>query len=173
MIRSGLYPFQLKPGDAPEAYIMDIGKKVLIAVIFIFALLTCTLAFSSQSILLSSFQDLEKEDTLKNVEWVQNAVETQYYYLDHIARDWGYWDDTYEFVQTLDPEYIDSNLGNESMLDLEVNLFLFVNASGDIVYSKYVDLNTGEPVHLPDGVKEMIIGGSLLTKNENDSVRGV
>jgi|GEM_PF-6646568 len=61
---------------------MDINKKVLFAVIFIFALLTCTLAFSSQSILLSSFQNLEKEDTLKNVEWVQNAVETQYDYLD-------------------------------------------------------------------------------------------
>ncbi len=152
---------------------MDISKKVLFAVIFIFALLTCTLAFSSQSILLSSFQDLEKEDTLKNVEWVQNAVETQYDYLDHIARDWGYWDDTYEFVQTLDPEYIDSNLGNESMLDLEVNLFLFVNASGDIVYSKYVDLNTGEAVPLPGGVEEMIKDGPFLAESENDSVRGV
>ncbi|MFY1111678.1 MAG: CHASE4 domain-containing protein [Methanosarcinaceae archaeon] len=152
---------------------MDIGKKVLFAVIFIFALLTCTLAFSSQSILLSSFQDLEKEDTLKNVEWVQNAVETQYDYLDHIARDWGYWDDTYEFVQTLDPEYIDSNLGNESMLDLEVNIFLFVNASGDIVYSKYVNLNTGEAVPLPGGVEEMIKDGPFLAESENDSVRGV
>ncbi|WP_440957079.1 CHASE4 domain-containing protein [Methanosarcina sp. Mfa9] len=107
------------------------------------------------------------------MEWVQNAVETQYDYLDHIARDWGYWDDTYEFVQTLDPEYIDSNLGNESMLDLEVNLFLFVNASGDIVYSKYVDLNTGETVPLPGGVEEMIKGGSFLVESEKDSVRGV
>ncbi len=152
---------------------MDIGKKVLFAVIFIFALLTCTLAFSSQSILLSSFHNLEEEDTLKNVEWVQNTVETQYDYLDHISRDWGYWDDTYEFVQTLNPEYIDSNLGNESLVDLEVNLFFFVNASGDIVYSKYVDLNTGEAVPLPDGVEEMIKEGSFLAENEKDSVRGV
>ena len=152
---------------------MDIGKKVLFAVILIFALLTCTLAFSSQTILLSSFQNLEQEDTLKNVEWVQNAIETQYDYLDHIAMDWGYWDDTYEFIRTSDPEYIDSNLGNESLVDLEINLFLFFNASGDLVYSKYVDLNTGEAMLLPDGVEETMKTGSLLSESENDSLRGV
>jgi len=152
---------------------MDIGKKVLFAVILIFALLTCTLAFSSQSILLSSFQNLEQEDTLKNVEWVQNAVETEYCYLDHIAMDWGYWDDTCEFVRSPNSEYIDSNLGNESLVDLDINLFLFVNASGDLVYSKYVDLNTGEALPFPGGVEELIMDGSLLTENKNESLKGV
>lgn len=85
---------------------MDISKKLLIVTFSIFALFTVLLITASHSILLESFSDLEEQDTEKNTGKIEQAIAWEIMSIDRTARDWAFWDDTYDFVNTLNPQYM-------------------------------------------------------------------
>jgi len=150
---------------------IDISKKIFIITILIFAVLTSTFAFT-YNIQLSNFLGLEQADTLKNVERVQNVVYTEQSYLDNMVQDWSCWDDAYRFIDDGNQEYINVNLQNQTLAGLKVNVMLFVNENGSLVYSKSIDLNTGEETPVPEKLLELVESGALSTKSENDVIRG-
>jgi len=112
---------------------MDVSKKIVIVTFTMFALLTVFLIVASHTILLSSFSDLEARDTIKNTGKIEQAIAWEALSIDRTARDWAYWDDTYHFVNTLSPEYIESNLDENTLYDLDLNIMLFVNKSVRVV----------------------------------------
>lgn len=116
---------------------MDISKKVLLITLLIFAVLTAVFTFT-HTMQLSNFLELEQADTLQNVERVQNAISTQGGYLDYITEDWACWDDTYKFVEDRNQQYIDANIQNQTFTALKINMIIFVNNSGSLVYAKSV-----------------------------------
>ena len=149
----------------------DISKKVLIITLLIFAVLTAAFTFT-HNMQLSNFLELEAEDTLENVERVQNAVATKQGYLDYSVQDWACWDDTCQFVKDQNQEYIDVDLQNETLAGIDVNLMLFVNESGTLIYAKSIDIETEEEVPVPAGLLELIEDGTLLTEEEDDDISG-
>jgi len=150
---------------------IDISEKVLIITLLIFAVLTAafTLTHSMQN---SNILELEQNDTLKNVERVQNAVSTQQGYLDYIVQDWACWDDTYQFIEDKNQKFIDVDLQNQTLAGIKVNLMIFVNSNGKVVYSKAVDIETGEDTPVPKELLEMVDKGELLTKSDKDTIKG-
>ena len=122
---------------------------------------------------LSNFLDLEQADTLENVERVQNTVSARQVYIDYTVRDWACWDDTYQFIEDRNQRYIDVDLQNETLAGIRVNVMLFVNESGSVVYAKSVDIDSKEERPVPAGLLKMIEDGTLLTKRENDTKSGI
>ncbi|RXA17437.1 PAS domain-containing protein [Methanosarcina sp. MSH10X1] len=122
---------------------------------------------------LSSFLELEHEDTLANLERVRNAVSTQQRYLDYNVQDWACWDNTYEFIGDKNQEYITANLQDQTLVGINVNVMIFVNESGSVVYAKAVNLDTKEEASIPEDLLKLVKDGTLLTKTENDSLSGL
>ncbi|MFY9338449.1 MAG: CHASE4 domain-containing protein, partial [Methanosarcina flavescens] len=120
----------------------------------------------------SNFLELEHNDTLENVERVQNAVSAEQEYLDSIVQDWACWDDTYEFIENGNLQYINVNLQNQTLAGIKINVMIFVNESGDVVYAKSIDIDTAEEVSVPQELLQLIKDGTLLTKAENETISG-
>jgi len=152
---------------------MDVSKKLLIVTFTMFALLTLLLIVAAHTILLSSFSDLETQDTIKNTGKIEQAIAWEALSIDRTARDWAFWDDTYKFVNTLNPEYIESNLDDSTLYDLDLNVMLFVNKSGVLVYPMSVDLVNMTNVPVPAGLLEQIDSGILNTRENTDYIQGV
>jgi len=150
---------------------IDISKKVLVITLLIFAVLTAAFTFS-HNMQLSNFLELEQADTLANVERVQNAVSTEQGYLDYIVQDWACWNDTYKFIDDRNQKFIDVNIQNQTLATLRVNVMIFVNNSGSVVYAKSIDVHTAEEKPLPKDLRELIKNGTLVTKSDNDTIRG-
>jgi len=150
---------------------IDISKKVLIITLFIFAVLTAAFTLT-HNMQLSNFLELEHTETSNNVEKVQNAVLTQQGYLDYINQDWACWDDTYKFIEDRNQEYIDVDIQNETLASLRINVMIYVNNNGSIIYAKSVDTNTGEEKPVPKELLKLIEKGTLLTKDEDDKISG-
>jgi len=150
---------------------IDISKKVLIITLLIFAVLTASFTFT-HNMQLSNFLELEQADTLENVERVQNSVATEQGYLDYIVQDWACWDDTYQFIDDKNQEYINVDLQNQTLAGINVNVMIFVNSSGKVVYVKSVDTHTAEEMPVSEDLLSMIEDGSLLTTGEEDSISG-
>ena len=99
-------------------------------------------------------------------------VSTQQGYLDYINQDWACWNDTYKFIEDRNQNYTNVNLQNQTLAGIKVNVMLFVNNSGSLVYAKSVDIYTGEEKPIPEELLKMVEDGTLLTKSENDKKSG-
>lgn len=153
---------------------MDISKRVammVLLIIFTFAALNLAFTFT-QSKQLSKVSEIEQMDTLENVERVQNTVATEQDYLDNMVQDWAGWDDTYRFIDDKNPEYINTNLQNQTLYGLKVNVMIFVDDTGSVVYTKSIDLNTGEEKPISEKLLEMVEKGYFSAKSEDDIKRG-
>ncbi len=150
---------------------IDISKKVLIITLFIFAVLTAAFTLT-HNMQLSNFLELEQNDTLKNVERVQNAIAIQQKDLDYLVADWACWNESYRFVEDRNQRFIHETIKNETLAVLKLNVLIYVNDSGSVVYAKAVDIGTAEEMPVPDDLIKLIEDKALLTKSENETIKG-
>ena len=154
---------------------MTLRKKTLIIIGAILISLIAILYAVSQSILMGSFLDLEEQNTQKNVGRAQNALSDDISSLVTMTRDWGTWDDTYNFIENANTEYIEANPTDETIKGLRVNVMLFINSSGQIVFSKAFDLQKEQEMPVPQSLLGYISPGSILVHHPdtNSSVNGI
>ena len=82
--------------------------------------------------------------------------------------DWSAWDDTYSFIKQGKPSnYIESNLSEQALASMKVNLVLYINSAGGLVYATGVDIRRQKKIPLPASVKKHIAKGSLLLRSAN------
>lgn len=65
------------------------------------------------------------------------------------ASDRGPWDDTVEFVNGNNRDYLSSNLQLSTFDNLNLNIMVFTNTKGEVVYSGSYDLQNKEMVPVP------------------------
>ena len=128
----------------------------------IFALMAI-LYVSSRTILLDSFIRLEEEATQRDVQRALNAFDNQVRELDTTADDWAAWDDTYRFMLTRDPEYLESNLVDDTFVTLRLNALLLVAPSGELVFGKAYDLREGEETSIAQSLLDHLSPEGLLS----------
>jgi sensor domain CHASE-containing protein/signal transduction histidine kinase len=150
---------------------IDISKKVLVITLLIFAILTAAFTFT-HNMQRSNFLELEQADTLENVERVQNAISTEQGYLDYLVADWACWNETYRFVEDRNQQFIDETILNQTLVGLKLDVMIFVNNNGSVVYAKSADIDTGEEKPVPKSLLKLVENGTLLTKSENDTISG-
>ncbi|OGM03501.1 hypothetical protein A2129_01785 [Candidatus Woesebacteria bacterium GWC1_42_13] len=101
---------------------------------------------------------------------LERILDTQKFNLDNLSiklTGWAAWDDTYEFTEDKNQEYIDSNLTPFAVQNLRVNFMVFMNNKSEIVTSLGYDYNNSREVDLPEGLRALIYPGSeIITHSE-------
>jgi len=120
------------------------------------------------SIIKSSIIELEHQDVQENLERVQSAIVDDLGKMASIAEDWAAWDDTYYFVNDKNERYVENNLQIETFLNLELNVIIFTNNSGELVFAKGADLNNESEMPLPDGLLAHFEKSLLLSRFDPD-----
>ncbi|MFZ5648729.1 MAG: PAS domain S-box protein [Bacillota bacterium] len=119
---------------------MTLRKKTAVIIVITLTSLLFILYAMSKVVLLGSFAELEKKDTSKNVERALDAISNNISTLSSEAADWAAWDDTCAFVEGNDYEYVKKNLPDETYSDLKINVIMFFDSSGRLVFSRGFDL---------------------------------
>ncbi|MBN1563027.1 MAG: GAF domain-containing protein, partial [Anaerolineae bacterium] len=144
-----------------------VGGVILVFLILLYAL--------SQIILLDGFRDLETQAAQQEIQRTQNMLFAELDVLNTTAMDWAFWDETLDFVQTGDPAYIDANLMDATFDSLGLNLLLFYNTAGELVYGKTYDLAAQREVPFWTD-SETIMGNDPAITHLTDpmaSIRGI
>ncbi len=81
--------------------------------------------------------------------------------LSRLARDWAVWDDTYEFMQGKNPEYLERNLIPEKFSTLEVDWLAMFDPQGRSVLERHFHISRGLEEHLPGEVLDLLNETSL------------
>ena len=153
---------------------MTIRKKTLF-IIFVTTLFLVLLLYGiSEAFFLNSFANLEDRDVLKNVDRAQLALSSDIDQLNSTETDWASWNDTYAFIMNRNQNYISANLNVESLSNLRLNLMLFVDPSGQLVFSRMLNLDTKRETPVPKNfLKNLFKKGTLVCRNESDMFKGI
>lgn len=115
----------------------------------------------------------EKSDALHGIQIIQMLLDDDLDQLERIAADWAEWDDTYAFIENENPDYIRSNLVADTYQNLLLNLMVFININGHIVYGDAYDLQNERTIDLPTELENHLTWDGLLTKDESESHSGI
>ncbi len=127
-------------------------------------------------IVLNSFAEEEQQELREDAQRAVRAQTDEIAGLASLTRDWSFWDDTYAFIADHNAAYIHSNLTlGTNLANTRLNLLVFVNAEGRIVYARNYDyrLALDRPV-LPALAAALGSGSPLLALDPgNDGVTGL
>ena len=146
---------------------MKLRRKTLSIVGITIAGLTSILYAVSSSILLSSLLKAEEQEATQVVKGVLSVFGQTADDFNSRFADWSAWDDTYAFIQNGNSEFIDSNLVPEGLANLRVNIALFVNTSGKIVYGTALDTEKLKLTPVPFALKRRISLNDRLLQHSN------
>ena len=121
-----------------RALYMTIRKKIVLfsalalGAFFVALYLVCRFA------LLNGFARLESDYARENIHHLQNELTNQQSQLELMARDYGQWDRTYEFMESKDPDYVRTELTDDTFKIIHINIFLLLDPSGQLVVHQSV-----------------------------------
>nr|HML26191.1 CHASE4 domain-containing protein [Methanomethylovorans sp.] len=149
---------------------MKIRNRTLMILGVTFIVLFALLFLTTEQIMANSFGELEDKEVKKNIERATAAIDTNIDSLATTATDWGHWDDTYYFLKGEYENYPENNLDIDSLVNLQANMMLFYDATGQIHYVVGVDLDNYEYTEVPAAVIENISSYEMLfSKNSQPS----
>jgi len=128
---------------------LTLRHKTLLIMGVVFLIMIILLSAISHIILMDRFTELEEKYSHQKVQFSLDTLNDDINKLKIIEWDWAAWDDTYIFINDINEEYIKSNLRLEIFTNIRQNLMLFINSSGNIVYSKAFDLENQTQVPVP------------------------
>lgn len=140
---------------------MRLGAKILLTTSVTFSGFMIVLFFISQGLLLGTFEHFEERRTALNTERVLSALEGEIENLHSFNLDWASWDDSYSFVLDKNKGYIKSTLNIETLTKQRLNLIVYLNSSGAIVFAKALDHLSMKELPLPEGFKSFISPAGL------------
>ncbi|MEF3696221.1 sensor histidine kinase [Desulfolutivibrio sp.] len=134
---------------------MGLRRATLLLTGLTLAVLLVALYATSRFIILDRFLSLENEITRQNVERGVNALMARLAQLGLLATDWANWDDAYAFVAEPGEEFIQSNLTPETFVHQSLDVILFFDVTGSVVWGKFRESGQLEPGPLSPSLREV------------------
>jgi two-component system, cell cycle sensor histidine kinase and response regulator CckA len=103
-----------------------------------------------------NFARIEQEQVRADLRRAADALESEAATLEALVRDWAPWDDAYQFMVTSSPAFVESNLPDVGLANLQLNAVLFLDLDGNPVYATGFDLEKGQRVEVPSGVYDAL-----------------
>uniref|UniRef100_UPI004057A6AA diguanylate cyclase n=1 Tax=Candidatus Electrothrix sp. TaxID=2170559 RepID=UPI004057A6AA len=108
-----------------------------------------------------AFVELEYEEGKKDISRITDALSNEVKHLDMVCKDWAFWDDTYQFAEDGNSEYIESNLPDGTFISNQVNFIYFFNVEKKPIWGKVFDLDKQEFVPTPNLVSNVFANNSF------------
>jgi diguanylate cyclase (GGDEF)-like protein len=115
---------------------MTIRNKVFLIVLVLFATLGVADFFIQRYVIYPSFLDLEHHEAGENLQRIFHAIDRESYHLEKFCRDWATWDDSYDFMTSGSEDFVSSNLNDDALDNISLNLMIFCDNNGTIIWSR-------------------------------------
>lgn len=143
---------------------MSLRTKVILILAPSVALVTFVLFFVLSAQMMAGYERIETNAINEHVSRTVDTF-TRSDIVDLCRGDWAYWDDVYTFVADRNPGFIETNIGAQSFADLSIDTMIFVNASGEIVFSRTYDPVTGDEIPSNPELLSAVGPGSLFLQH--------
>ena len=150
---------------------MSIRFKIILVLVLTMPVLVAGVYMISKPIVMNSHIEYERFVITESVHRVNEVIGEE---LDHMSNtnvDWGSWEETKQFVLGNNPDYVSENMMDSTLTNLGLNMMVFVDSRGKIVYAKAVDLGTGTQSDLPPEFGVFLnVSGPIISVSREDSL---
>lgn len=152
----------MHPNSSPDSFLRrilvlgTIRKKTLAILVATFLSSFLLLHAVSQYILLQSFRELEIHTTRHGLTHIGKELDASLEVLDTLTRDWAWWDDAGEFVAKPTPDFIATNMGDETFVGMKVDLIGFFAPDGREVALHLYDAGQAKQVEPPASLRAVL-----------------
>lgn len=115
---------------------MKLKLKTLLVVGSTMLLFLTLLFLIIRPFFLEDSNELDKSNTLKDVERINNLLNSDMESLNRTNRDWAIWDDSYMFLSDKYPTFNKINLQNDTFENNKINFMVYINSNNELVYQK-------------------------------------
>ncbi len=120
---------------------MTLRRRTLLAIIIAMIGMITVLYGVLHVVMAETFVTLDSQAALRNVDRAVNAFQDKVANLSRVVQDWSNWDELYRFMQDGNHAFIETNLSDDTLWSLDVNLMLFVDDANEVVYAKALDVH--------------------------------
>lgn len=154
---------------------MSLKNKIITLLLCLFGAYALIEYAVQRLVLLPAFVQLEMTAATDNTERVIQALDRDVELLIPSAKDWATWDDTYEFIDNKNSDYIEANLNVKALESLDVNLLVFYDTDGRRVWGKGYDFDREEEVAMGELSEDSLNPAHPLlgASNKEDTVSGL
>ncbi len=135
---------------------MSIKVKIILGIVLIVSVTTVTLEWTSRHLLLSRFSALERSNAFDHFARFRNAIDAEIDRIDAVCHDWASWDEAYAFLKEPSKHFIETNLPDNVYKINQLNLIVYVDREGRIVFSGSRDILRDEEVVFDEFKSERI-----------------
>ncbi len=134
-----------------------------------------TVYYMQRTILLRTFLQQEQADVYLAARSVMQTVRTETERLSIVARDWGLWDATYNFIRNRNPEYTEENLSDTTLRILVLDEMIFLDHEGHVIEQITSALPESDPSFRDDPALSLVerIGLRQLQQEDTSGASGV
>ncbi len=154
---------------------MKIRYKILLVLSLIMISIMASLYYAAQYIMFSSIAASEEQYAKTDAfRFVRNLSNIEFAALNNTACDWAIWDDTYNFVLKNDSAYIQTNLNEQTYLNLQLEMMTFFDSSQSYVFGQIFDSNSQSILdYSPQLLEQIAANKCLFSNNTSQSNVGI
>ena len=156
-------------------HVLTLRQKTLLVLGVTLVSLNAAVYGLASTVLLGNAKRAEEQDTRQVLRGALSVFNQNLQQFSDRYGDWSAWDDSADFVQTRNPEYIKTNLIETQLELLGVNLIAFVKPSGELTYGTGFDLERKQFLPIPPALKRRLVSSDRLLSHDhpNDVLNGI
>ncbi len=153
---------------------LNIRHKTTAVIFTVLSVLTaCAMLIIGVQLLLDAKIN-ETAETSRRAARVFIVIENMVSELERTTSDYAAWDDTRQFIEDSNDDYIHANLIDETFLHNRFGFMVFLDPQGKLVHGAGYDPEAGRATAPPPGLMDKLSPGSpLLRDNTTDPVSGI
>ncbi len=138
-------------------------QAILAAAVFLFVVCLFIIA---NAFIQSTYAQIELRQSDTNTRLVSEQFRFEAEELGNLARDWGVWDDTYQFMEDRNPHYYESVINASTTYEsLQITGLVYFDSMGRVVAAKGYDPETKTITPLPEETVRKISGSLTAISN--------
>ena len=151
---------------------MKVRTKTMLITLMSIAILIVIFFSACYVILVENFQNIENKEAKLMAEKAAQVMQSDIDGLEANAMVFANWNETYDFVNGKNSNYIETSLHDSTFINLNINILIIVNSQKEVIYRLAYD--NGE-LPLPRGFYNQLTNTSLLLTNNysTQNIKGV
>lgn len=135
---------------------MKVRDKITIIILAITILFVAFSILAFEKFFKNYLEDQEKVQANSISRSIFNYLNERKNKYQGTVNDWGHWDDTYDFLNKENPNYIKNNLSEDTFSNLDLNFVILVGKNNVFAYKQFYDIDNNKFTQFPSGLIENI-----------------
>ena len=152
---------------------MSLGKRVSLIVLLTLAMLLVTMSLVVDRFIVQEFRAHDTATLQRHIERVQGAFKNMEQQLAAKMIDWAQWDDSYEFIQSGNPQYIHENLNFLTLSALGLQHMVYFDSAGNPAYPYEVFPREERVASVPSATLETLRTAPLAQRASDTPTTGL